>query len=225
MRAPATMHVNKIAAASRQLDAAIRMFFAQEDELAIHTLVSAAFRVLRDIFEKRGKNFTAEVFRKGIYSIARRYAEGNLPEQELKLIKHTGLMTVIENIRDDVRAQGDSFDLNRIGVGMSWAGEQKAWPSKAANFLKHADRDTDEHLILGEINNENILMGACAAYLQLMATPTPEIMAFCAFWGSKNDAVVADVGEEAQGLSEKLKSVKEPARYYLCADFIREARK
>jgi len=224
MRAPATMHVDKIAAASRQLDAAIRMFFGQEDELAIHTLVSAAFRVLRDIFEKRGKNFTAEVFRKGIYSIARRYADGTLPEQELKLFKNTGLMTVIENILDDVRAQGDSFDLNRVGVGMSRAGEQRAWPSKVANFLKHADRDADEHLTLGEINNENVLMGACAAYLELMATPTPEVTAFCAFWGSKNDAV-ADVGEEARELSEKLKLVKEPARYCLCTEFIRDNKK
>jgi hypothetical protein len=224
MRAPVTMHVSKIAAASRQLDAAIRMFFAQEDELATHTLVSAAFRVLRDIFEKRGKNFTAEVFRKGIYMIARRYADGTLPEEELKIFKNTGLMTVIENIVDDVRAQGDRFDLNRIGVGMNWAGEQRVWPSKAANFLKHADRDADEHLTLGDINNENVLMGACAAYLELMATPTPEIMAFSAFWGSKNDAVT-DVGEEARELSEKLKAVKESERYFLCAQFIRDAGK
>jgi hypothetical protein len=39
-----TLHINKIAAASRQLDAAIRMFFAKEDELAIHTVASAASR-------------------------------------------------------------------------------------------------------------------------------------------------------------------------------------
>jgi hypothetical protein len=32
-----TLQISKIAAAQRQLDAAIRMFFDQEDELAIHT--------------------------------------------------------------------------------------------------------------------------------------------------------------------------------------------
>jgi hypothetical protein len=42
MRAlPGTVHINKIAAASRQLDAAVRMFFTKEDELAIHTVASA----------------------------------------------------------------------------------------------------------------------------------------------------------------------------------------
>jgi hypothetical protein len=39
----------------RQLDAAIRMFFAREDELAIHTLACGAFRILRDVTKKRGK--------------------------------------------------------------------------------------------------------------------------------------------------------------------------
>jgi hypothetical protein len=63
--APGTIHINKFAAASRQLDAAIRMFFAKEDELAIHTVASAAFRLLRDLTAKRGKNFTAEAFRAG----------------------------------------------------------------------------------------------------------------------------------------------------------------
>jgi hypothetical protein len=44
----APLHVTKLAAAKRQMDAAIRMFFTQEAELAIHTLaiVAAAFRVL-----------------------------------------------------------------------------------------------------------------------------------------------------------------------------------
>jgi hypothetical protein len=68
---PGTLHINKIAAASRQLDAAIRMFFAKEDELAIHTVTSAAFRILRDVTDKRGKNITAELLRNGIYSMAR----------------------------------------------------------------------------------------------------------------------------------------------------------
>ena len=41
--------VTKLDAAGRQLDAAIRMFFENEDVLAIHTLSRAAFRVLFDI--------------------------------------------------------------------------------------------------------------------------------------------------------------------------------
>lgn len=44
--------IGKLEAAKRQLDAAIRMFFRNEDMLAIHTVSRAAFRVLYDITEE-----------------------------------------------------------------------------------------------------------------------------------------------------------------------------
>jgi|GEM_PF-1017083 len=48
------IRVNKIEAAQRQIDVAIRLLFANEDPVAIHTLASAAFRILRDVAEKNG---------------------------------------------------------------------------------------------------------------------------------------------------------------------------
>lgn len=221
MHAPlGTVHVKKIAAASRQLDAAIRMFFVNEDELAIHSVASAAFRILRDLIKKRGNNLADEVLRQGIYAVAQQYAKGVLPKEMLKLIENTQLMVVIKNIIDDERTQGEKFDFGRIVI--RGRNEQRAWPSKAANFLKHADRDSEEHLALDEVKNESVLIGACTAYLKLMKTLTPEMMAFIAFWAAKNDA---DVGEEVQGLVLELRSTEEPARYRLCAEFIRDAKK
>ena len=38
----AEVHVTKLAEAKRQLRSAIRMFFAGKDELAVHTVASAA---------------------------------------------------------------------------------------------------------------------------------------------------------------------------------------
>ena len=49
------IRVNKIDAARRQIDAAIRMLFAKDDPVAIHTLAAAGFRILRDLSDKRGK--------------------------------------------------------------------------------------------------------------------------------------------------------------------------
>ncbi|HKJ05709.1 MAG TPA: hypothetical protein VJ974_08940 [Geopsychrobacteraceae bacterium] len=48
-----TIKVNKIEAAQRQIDAAIRLLFDSEDPIAIHTLTMAGFRILRDIAEKQ----------------------------------------------------------------------------------------------------------------------------------------------------------------------------
>src|SRR5262249_23096517 len=182
---PATLHINKVVAASRQLDAAIRMFFAREDELAIHTVASAAFQILRNLMGRRGRKFTSELLQAGIYSIAREYAEGRLTKQTLKLIEDTQLKGQIEKIIDDLRAEGDKFDVSRIHIIASTREDQRAWPSKAANFLKHADRDAEEHLAVDEVKNENVLIGACTAYLELMRVPTPEIMAFAAFYAVK----------------------------------------
>ncbi|HBF39581.1 MAG TPA: hypothetical protein DDW50_19965 [Firmicutes bacterium] len=49
----ATITVNKIQAAQRQIDSAIRMLYINEDPVSIHTLISAGFRILRDLMEKQ----------------------------------------------------------------------------------------------------------------------------------------------------------------------------
>ena len=50
------LRTNKIDAARRQLEAAIRMFFGGDDPFAIHTVASAAYRILRDVAEHSGKS-------------------------------------------------------------------------------------------------------------------------------------------------------------------------
>ena len=46
--------VNKLAAGERQLSAAIRLYFLEEDGLAIFTLANAAYGIFSDLLEKRG---------------------------------------------------------------------------------------------------------------------------------------------------------------------------
>lgn len=46
--------VSKLEAAERQLDAAIRLFFAREDAVSVHTLAAAAYQVIIDICKQRG---------------------------------------------------------------------------------------------------------------------------------------------------------------------------
>src|SRR5688572_16198351 len=52
---------SKIEAAKRQIDAAIRMHFHGYDPIATHTLASAGTRILRDLAEKKGKDFHQSV--------------------------------------------------------------------------------------------------------------------------------------------------------------------
>lgn len=52
----AQIQTNKPDAARRQIEAAIRMLFSEEDLFAVHTVIGAGFRILRDLAEKSGES-------------------------------------------------------------------------------------------------------------------------------------------------------------------------
>ncbi len=216
-----TLQISKMAAAQRQLDAAIRMFFDREDELAIHTVAAAAFQVLRDLTKKRGVGFTTEVFREGIVSIAKQYADGTLPPDELAMIEGSALKTMIEPLIVDIRDRGDKFDKSKLRVKVSKQQEHKLWLSETTVYHKHADRDHNNFLAADDLDNEKILMATCAAYLKLMNRPTPEITAYFAFWAAKNHEVDG-LAEELQKFARKLERANEGRRYKLCVRYLRE---
>jgi hypothetical protein len=53
-----TIKVNKIEAAQRQIDTAIRLLFDNEDPTVIHTLSMAGFRILRDLAKQQNSNLS-----------------------------------------------------------------------------------------------------------------------------------------------------------------------
>ena len=59
--------MTKLAAAQRQLCAAIRMFFDGEDELAVHTVASAAYGILRDLKAERGRDEAADNYLNAVF--------------------------------------------------------------------------------------------------------------------------------------------------------------
>jgi len=59
----ARLRVNKIDAARRQIDCAIRLLFSNEDPVAIHTLAFAAFQIVHDVSAKKNTGKTREALR------------------------------------------------------------------------------------------------------------------------------------------------------------------
>jgi hypothetical protein len=57
-----SIRIGKLEAASRQLDAAIRLLFAGEDIVAVHTLAGAASGVLTDLVEHRAPDKSWDTF-------------------------------------------------------------------------------------------------------------------------------------------------------------------
>jgi hypothetical protein len=217
----ATIQISKIAAAQRQLDAAIRIFFQREDELAIHTVTAAAFQILRDVTKECGGHFTSEVFRQGILSIAQQCVQGTLPPDKKAMIEGSSLMPTIAELAEQIRVRGDNFDKERIQVNVSKRHEHKLWLSETTVFLKHAERDPNNFLSAAGLDNEKMLMAASAAYIELMNQPTPEITAYFAFWAARNDQV-HDIAGEAQPFARQLEATADAQRYETCTKFIRD---
>lgn len=92
----AIVYITKIEAARRQVDAAIRMSFFNEDDLAIHTVASAGYRILRDLLNKRGRDDTEQLLKAGIFSCAQSLVHGKMSVDERdKLNAQTTLWPLI----------------------------------------------------------------------------------------------------------------------------------
>lgn len=132
--------INKMDAARRQIDAAIRMTFADEDPVAILSVISAGNRIVRDLCVKRG------------------------------------------NIESYLRFT----DWIRPGF------ENKFWNAfnASANFIKHADQDSDAIFELEDESSDFLIVFASKWYRDLGNAATPEMNTFVTWWAAQNDNLV-----------------------------------
>ena len=166
MKTPASLHVTKLAAAERQLKAAIRMFFAREDSLAVHTVAAAGYQLLADLKAKRGMNEAADTHLTSIFYAVRSFRRGTLPKH---MTENPAVMAEITRLAELLPIGPDSKIKDvRVSVGVEVG--KKYWQArhKTSNFLKHADKDSDAHLAEQDVDNANLLMQAIGAYLDLL---------------------------------------------------------
>ena len=162
----AQIHVTKLVVAQRQLRAAIRMFFAGEDELAIHTVASAAYQIIADLKKKRGRDEAGDYYLTMIFYVVRDYRRGTLPRQ---FTQDQAAMSWIKEMAEQfpITASMEYKDING-SIPEDIAREWWKKRHKASNFLKHADRDAKGHISLEEIDNLNLLTLALASYSDLV---------------------------------------------------------
>lgn len=170
----AVVFVTKGAAARRQLDAAIHFWFAEEDDLAVHTVAAAAYHILRDLMQQRGLQPFGEFFRVGLFSLAEAIAEG----RESKLPDDDATRALIKSINEEIKA-GRLASHEDISVT---ADPKHLWRkfNFHSNFLKHADIDPDSHIVEAEIDNEELLLRACGTYVRVFQDSSAEMALF--YW-------------------------------------------
>lgn len=221
-----SIFINKLEAARRQLDAAIRMTFANEDSLAIHTIAAAAYRITRDILHKRGRHDPDELLRAGIYALALSIAHGKISDKDVEYMKETDpAYALIFEIADGIKAQearGREFTLDQISISSNDQVKKAHWQSmsKVSTFLKHADLDTDASLNLDEVDNDKLIFQATGAYVLASHNITPEIAIFFLYWIQRNGPRWGLRAHEAKFVNT-LERLSPARRRRACAQLIR----
>lgn len=161
--ASASIHITKLAAAKRQLQSAIRMFFMPEDELAVHTIAAAAYGLLKDIKRERGMNEAADAHLTTYFYLVRDFRRGTLPDH---MTSDPAFMAEVKSIADQLSPITADTKLSDVRVSITPTLERQYWndTNRAANFLKHADRDTGGTLPLEELNTQLLLTKCFCAY-------------------------------------------------------------
>lgn len=179
--------VTKLAAAQRQLDAAIRLWLAKEDPLAIHTLVSASYAIVTDLKFQRGRDETVDWLMRGAYFFAKDYLDGTISRD---ILLEKGVWSVVEPVisllEDNPAISLDDFRcMNSEDNRRTTLRETR----KVSNFLKHADKDASSFVSESETRTRNYtdIQRCMTAYLDLGSSITNSMHALHIFCSSRDD--------------------------------------
>lgn len=165
--------MTKLEAAGRLLREAIHLFFEQRDELVVHVVGSAAYGILKDLTEHKGRNQAAEVLFSSLFYPIRDYHRGILPSS---FQNNPDLMKFIKELAQKYPTIKVSHEFKDFEIRMDSTGTGRYWKehNEVASFLKHADRDPDGRLDMDNVNNLFLLNSACTSCAGLGKILEPE---------------------------------------------------
>lgn len=155
--------ITKEAAAQRQIDAAIRMFFLhREDLIAVHTVAAAARNVVKDLAHSKGVGYLSmtrgvleQMLREALAAVTRSSETGDALEE---VHRDTLVRAAHSIVKDTAERMGDgtgvvhlepddldpmnpkiAADLDRRARAIESDKRTGEYRRKGENFLKHAD--------------------------------------------------------------------------------------
>ena len=142
------------------------MFFAGEDELAIHTVGAAAYRIIADLKSERGRDEVGDYYLTMLFYVVRDYRRGTLPKQ---FTDNPEAMKWIQEMAEQIPITA-SMKYEDITMSVSAETARSWWQkrNKVSDFLKHADRDPKSHISLQEVDNLELLTQTLASYTDLV---------------------------------------------------------
>lgn len=183
-----TLKITKVAAAQRQIDAAIRMFFLDIDELAVHSVAGAATKLLQELHRKRGADPMSLQVKAGLLGMIKEHLAGKSFGAEVDGILDSLAGSITAQQRHQLQISDNTTPLARelqgnVATGVFW---QKML--KSVNFLKHSTRDEEKLLNAEDVNNVNLIGHAVSSYLQLGLPLTKSMTVFNGYFISRDGA-------------------------------------
>ncbi|MBX9893789.1 MAG: hypothetical protein K2Y09_01220 [Nitrosomonas sp.] len=220
--AGATVHITKLAAAQRQLRAAIRLYFIDEDELAIHTVASAAYRLINDLKAARGMTEAADVHLVSIFYVVRSFRRGTLPKH---ISENSEMMKWVAEMAEKLPITAES-KIEDVTAHIDDDAARTFWRKRneTSNFLKHADRDSQDQISLEKVDNFTLLMQAMAAYTDLVKNDLGPEGLILWLYSSVLHGESEALPEEFRSIGRRLLEVHESDRRDLCFALIQELR-
>lgn len=214
----ASVHVTKLAAAQRQLRSAIRMFFLQEDELAVHTVAAASYNLISDLKAGRRLDEAADHYKISIFYAVRDFHRGTLPRY---MADNPESMSWIGKMAKQLPITADSaYSDFEVSVDEHTARNYWRKRKSVANFLKHAKRDPRTTLDVDGVNNLILLMQAVGAYGDLIQdTLDPEGLVLW-LYNMVIHGMPEDIQEHFKEMTEDLRTIEPNLRKRFCYEWI-----
>jgi hypothetical protein len=198
----------------------VRMFFNGEDELAVHTVASAAYRLLTDLKADRGRDEVGDFYLTSIFYCVRDFRRGTLPSY---LASDPDMMAWIRELSEKLPIGADS-KFEDVSVSVSSSVAKEFWQKRNAvsNFLKHAVRDAKAHIALDDVDNLHLLMQAYSAYVDLVHDELETEGLVLWLYHGVATGIIEGLPSRYRDIAMKLQKLGPDERLHLCSMLIRE---
>ena len=198
------------------------MFFSGGNELAVHTVASAAFGINSELNSTFGEDEAADVHWSAVLYVVRDHKRGILPSE---FTRDAEMMRTVRERSSKYPISSDST-LHDFRPSISWQASKEFWKkrNKIPNSLKHVDRDPNVHLELAEVVNQYLLMQALASYLDLVPEGIGSEEHVLWILSSLNSGRTHDLNELEHRMAIILESLEPRKRLKFCSQYLEELR-
>lgn len=167
--------IDKPTAAERMIVSAIAMSDRGDDPLAIHVVASSALNLLRELIEKSGDDYIANVLKLGVFALASAKRKG----EPLPLPTNAEMDALIDKVMGGIEAGevGEASDLT-INLTIDERRNLIGYIIRPFNFLKHAQRDPLATLDESDFDPDGAIIHALTAFSMICpGKPLPDTIA------------------------------------------------